>query len=250
MSLKCLLLQVPFKGFKCHKRNGVVFCFFGNRVFVTCMDDECRTILARRKGALFSLAKELENIHLGGYDECMTLKREDFYGAVLGKSVFASSACMQRNPGDQLLLRREAEKRWKRVMQQGGTRLHWREEQQQRLREGKMVFASVEADADSREDLRKIRKVPSSYMCNSFSEERTWVELSREVLQECVSQLQQNQQQQLQKQQQQKQKAGREGQHEKRAAAAVTCSKYMFKEKGSTASAASKKKGKAEKKYS
>lgn len=42
-------MQVPFKGFKRHKRNGVVFCFFGSRVFVTCMDEECATELKRRK---------------------------------------------------------------------------------------------------------------------------------------------------------------------------------------------------------
>ena len=42
-------MQVPFKGFKQHKRNGVVFCFFGSRVFVTCMDEECTTELKRRK---------------------------------------------------------------------------------------------------------------------------------------------------------------------------------------------------------
>ena len=64
---------------------------------------------------------------------------------------------------------------------------HHRQDQQQRVKEGKLVFASVDADADSRQDLRRIRKVPSSCMCNSSSEERTWVELSREVLQECVA---------------------------------------------------------------
>lgn len=41
------VMQVPFRGFKKHQRNGVVFCFFGNRVFATCMDDECRQILSR-----------------------------------------------------------------------------------------------------------------------------------------------------------------------------------------------------------
>ena len=66
--------QVPFKAFKRHQRNGVVFCFFGSRVFVTCMDDECRMTLARRSKAFFSLAKELEDIHLGAYDECMTIR--------------------------------------------------------------------------------------------------------------------------------------------------------------------------------
>lgn len=30
------------QGFKCHRSNGVVFCFQGDRVFVSCMDEDCR----------------------------------------------------------------------------------------------------------------------------------------------------------------------------------------------------------------
>lgn len=52
----CLsLMRVPFAGFKRHSRNGVVFCFFGSRVFVSCMDEECRGILRRRSKAFFCL---------------------------------------------------------------------------------------------------------------------------------------------------------------------------------------------------
>lgn len=54
----CLsLMRVPFAGFKRHSRNGVVFCFFGSRVFVSCMDEECRETLRRRSKAFFCLVR-------------------------------------------------------------------------------------------------------------------------------------------------------------------------------------------------
>lgn len=61
------LIQVPFQGHKRHQRNGVVFCFFGNRVFVSCMDAECKHSLNLRSRAYYALAKEVERIHSGVY---------------------------------------------------------------------------------------------------------------------------------------------------------------------------------------
>jgi hypothetical protein len=63
----CQLMSVPFKQHKRHRRNGVVFCFFGCRVFVSCMDAECRQESSRDSSRYYALAKELERIHLGTY---------------------------------------------------------------------------------------------------------------------------------------------------------------------------------------
>lgn len=142
-----MIIANDMQGFKRHKRNGVVFCLFGSRVFVTCMDEECSTTLRRRKQAYFILAKELEDIHLGAYDDCIiTTDKEDFFEQIFRRSQFASKLTLE---GDKLLLRSEAEKRWKRVMLQGGTNAGWAEEQVARLRKGKLVFATPEAEAAS-----------------------------------------------------------------------------------------------------
>lgn len=67
--------------------------------------------MCRRCKAFFSLAKELEDIHLGTHDELIPPKREDFFDAICRKSPFAASLS---NASDQQLMRREAEKRWAR----------------------------------------------------------------------------------------------------------------------------------------
>lgn len=46
--------------FKCHSSNGVVFCFFEDRVFVTCMDKECESMLARHGQSYFLMSKLVE----------------------------------------------------------------------------------------------------------------------------------------------------------------------------------------------
>jgi hypothetical protein len=46
--------------YKCHKSNGVVFCFWKARVFVSCMDSECRRALTLHRNAYYVLARELE----------------------------------------------------------------------------------------------------------------------------------------------------------------------------------------------
>lgn len=120
------LMKVPFKGFKRHSRNGVVFCFYGSRVFCTCMDEECRTLLRRNSKTYFCLAKEMEEIHLGGYDDLITVSQDEFFASIAQRSPFAAAA----GPSGTLLLQEEARRRWSRVMQQGGTQmLRWTEEQ-------------------------------------------------------------------------------------------------------------------------
>lgn len=137
------------QGFKRHKRNGVVFCFFGSRVFATCMDEECATTLKRRRQPYFIMAKELEDIHLGAYDEFISTKKEDFFEqGIMQKSKFAAKLTAE---ADRKLLKSEAEKRWTRVMMQGGTDVvDWAGQQLDRVRQGKVVFATPEADAASR----------------------------------------------------------------------------------------------------
>jgi hypothetical protein len=55
-----------------------------------------------------------------------------------------------------------------------------------RVKQGKVVFAAPEADACSRNDLEKLRKIPSEQMCCSSTEERTWVELKEKMVREFV----------------------------------------------------------------
>jgi hypothetical protein len=62
-----LLYQKPFdrgtgQGYKCHKSNGVVFCFFNGRVFASCMDHECRRVLSLNMKAYYVMSKELEDV--------------------------------------------------------------------------------------------------------------------------------------------------------------------------------------------
>lgn len=47
--------------YKCHKSNGVVFCFYENRVFASCMDQECRRALSFNMKSYYIMAKELED---------------------------------------------------------------------------------------------------------------------------------------------------------------------------------------------
>jgi hypothetical protein len=93
------------------------------------------------------MAKELEEIHLGAYDDCISSKKEDFFEAISLRSRFVHNLSLE---SDKLLLKEQAEKRWARVMLQGGTNVGWAEEQVVRVRQGKMVFATPEADAASR----------------------------------------------------------------------------------------------------
>lgn len=53
-----------------------------------------------------------------------------------------------------------------------------------RLRSRRPVFATPEADAASKADLRRARKVASKHMCCSSTEDRTWVELTEDVVKE------------------------------------------------------------------
>jgi hypothetical protein len=46
--------------YKCHKSNGVVFCFWNGRVFASCMDSECRRALSLQRSAYYVMARELE----------------------------------------------------------------------------------------------------------------------------------------------------------------------------------------------
>lgn len=71
-------------------------------------------------------------------------------------------------------------------MGQGGTNVDWTEQQLTRIRQGKVVFATAEADAASRTDLQQIRKLASRHMCNSATEERVWIELREDTLRQYV----------------------------------------------------------------
>lgn len=197
----CLsLMRTPFEGFKRHSRNGVVFCFFGSRVFVSCMDDECRRVLRRQSKAYFCLAREAEEIHLvsstchpcpaskrtltwsvqGRYDHLITLDRDEFLPSILAHSAFARSL-VESSGRD--LLEREARKRWNRVLMQGPQgHPHWMQQQAQRIRSGLTVTGCHEADQGSMTDLLFVRRMPSRCMCNSASEDRTWVELQEDVV--------------------------------------------------------------------
>jgi hypothetical protein len=101
----------------------------------------------KTKQAYFIMAKELEEIHLGAYDDCITWRKEDFFAAICSRSSFARNLSLQT---DKLLLKAQAERRWSRVMLQGGTNVGWAEEQMDRIRQGKVVFATPEADEASR----------------------------------------------------------------------------------------------------
>lgn len=55
-------LCIPFvQGYKCHKSNGVVFCFCDGRVFTSCMDDECKNGFAMNGKTFFLVSRVLEN---------------------------------------------------------------------------------------------------------------------------------------------------------------------------------------------
>jgi hypothetical protein len=134
------------------------------------MDEECATTLKRRKKAYFILSKELEDIHLGAYDDCIIRgDKEDFFERICSRSQFV---CKLTSEGDKLLLKSEAEKRWNRVMLQGGTNLDWKERQMDALRQGKPVSATPEADAASiNVDLVLIHRIsvhPSKTKTNSL----------------------------------------------------------------------------------
>lgn len=181
----CLsLMRTPFAGFKRHSRNGVVFCFFGSRAFVSCMDDECRRVLRRQSKAFFCLAREAEEIHLGRYDGLITLDRDEFLPSILAQSAFARSLVEEeRGCGCRGLLEREARKRWNRVLMQGPPgNIHWMQQQVQRIQSGLLVTGCHEADQGSMADLTFVRRTPSRCMCNSASEDRTWVELQEETV--------------------------------------------------------------------
>jgi hypothetical protein len=65
--LPMFLYQPPFncgteQGYKCHKSNGVVFCFFNGRVFASCMHHECRRVLSLNMKAYYVMSKELEEV--------------------------------------------------------------------------------------------------------------------------------------------------------------------------------------------
>lgn len=60
--------------------------------------------------------------------------------------------------------------------------MYWTQQQAQRIRDGLHVAGSHEADEGSTADLLLVRKIPSKCMCNSSSEDRTWVELQEAVV--------------------------------------------------------------------
>lgn len=176
------LMQVPFRQFKRHSRNGVVFCLYGGRVFCTCMDAECMDLLKRRSRTYFSLARELEEIHLGAYDDHITLSQDEFFASILQHSPFAQFLAGTESHRE--LLQREARKRWIRAMEQGGTQLSWMEKQVARIQRGKPVSCSEEANEASMADLEAARKVASKLMCSSATGDRTWVELKEATVRE------------------------------------------------------------------
>jgi hypothetical protein len=53
---------IPFfvQRYHCHQRNCVIFCFFKDRVFITCMDDNCRRRLAAVRVSYYTMIRVLE----------------------------------------------------------------------------------------------------------------------------------------------------------------------------------------------
>jgi hypothetical protein len=144
------------------------------------MDGECRSMLGKKRKAYFALARECEEIHTGAYDKLVALDRDEFFPKIVETSEFARSL----HSSDASIARKEAERRWKRVMHEGGTALHWTETQVERLRRGMSVASCYDAEKASKKDLQMLRKVPSCCMCNSASKDRTWVELRESTVRE------------------------------------------------------------------
>jgi hypothetical protein len=49
------------QGYTCHRSNGVVFCFCGERVFVTCLDSDCKYALERNRYSYHLMSRVIED---------------------------------------------------------------------------------------------------------------------------------------------------------------------------------------------
>ena len=167
------LLEVPFQQHKRHQRNGVIFCFFGSRVFVSCMDAECKHALqaGSKSQVCYAMAKELESIHLGMYsrDYLSSLYKLDLEASqqqqgggeskkksphLAELSIICSKESFQKHVE---LFKREASKR-----------------------------CESSSDAQSQQDLLQVRLIPADCICSSSTNERIWVEVGKEAVQSYV----------------------------------------------------------------
>ena len=89
------LCEIPFEKHKKHERNGVVYCLFGNRVFVSCMDADCKTFMKNNAKRYDALSSELDCIRNGKYDPKYLLKE---YGEQLDLMVSRETSKLSHMP--------------------------------------------------------------------------------------------------------------------------------------------------------
>jgi hypothetical protein len=159
------LAQVPFKRHKRHQRNGVVFCLFGSRVFVSCMDAECKQGLDFHAGKYYALSKELEKIHLGTYNAHQLQQMMAIAGNEVMILAARDGSAAPLTADDVQFLKEQA-----------------------RLRHSRLL-AGESCKSISRDDLSKARMTLSDCICTSSSNDRTWVEVGKPVVESYMQSL-------------------------------------------------------------
>lgn len=171
------MMQVPFKGHKRHQRNGVVYCLFGSRVFVSCMDAECKDAIRERGRVSYALAKELERIYLGHYDTQYLSER---YAGDVSRILLQFSEEQDAGQKDQDDILHPYVKALAKISKT-------------RERDAEFLCseaAKVSVGCSPKEKLRNlssVRMVSADSILESASGERVWIEITRETLQSYVS---------------------------------------------------------------
>lgn len=174
----CKLAQVPFQGHKKHQRNGVVFCFFGSRVFVSCMDAECKHSFSLMGRLNHAMAKELERIHLGAYSRDYLqsgLYEKDIQLAMASTSSAFEKASVPSEETRKIQNLVDIA----RMLSSNPSLLDKNIEFLKS--EARKRCASL-SDASSMQDLLTCRLIPADCMCHSNSQERMWVEVGKETV--------------------------------------------------------------------
>ena len=102
------MMEIPFRNYKCHRSNGVVFCFHKDRVFVTCMDDECRSALTNNRHAYYVMGRVIEEDICKPLDNpensstrrqgCSATRHEDKKTSIAKALLLDPCSMMQPNP--------------------------------------------------------------------------------------------------------------------------------------------------------